>query len=485
MSLQWSKYNTLFESEGFGRFCYNALSNTLIELDETRYSLLEACRRGHDLLGVPENGFFGLLREKLVLVEAGEEEGLLLARHYRRQAAAFETSILRLTICPTLRCNFRCPYCFQTSQKDGRFMNAETRERLIEWIKEQTNIRALAVAWYGGEPLLAFDTILSLTERFLALGLSYEKAVLVTNGYLLDREKIARLNDLRINLVQITLDGPPEMHDARRVLADGGPTFSRILENVAALMDSDYAGVCSIRVNVDKRNVEGFLPLREKLLARFQGKKLFVSPAHVDVMGDQDQAYDGGCYLDTGEWTSFGLELARRHGVRPAWGLHPLGNLDALCVAGSYRNFVLGPEGELYKCWDDAGRPGMVVGSIHAKDTITNAALLAQYSTGVDPYSDPECRSCAVLPICGGGCPHRRLLEKYHDLKGARRCSPYKTRLRDYLEAYVDTVRTREICAALLQPGATAVAQPGYRVISPAPVPVQKLKPKSEIEDKV
>jgi len=473
--MQWSRYNTLFRSD-LGRFCYSSLSNTLLELDEIHYALLEACQRGHELSGARNNGFFGLLREKYMLVEAEEEDGLLLARHYRRQALAFETSTLRLTVCPTLRCNFRCSYCFQDSQQDGLFMNAKTQERLVEWIKEQATspkipgkagIRALAVAWYGGEPLLAFETIRSLSERFLALDLSYEKAVLVTNGYLLDREKIARLNDLRIGIVQITLDGPPEMHDARRVLADGGPTFSRILGNVEALMESDYAGMCSIRVNVDKRNAEGFLALREELLVRFRGKNVSVSPARVDVMGGS--TCDGGCRMDTEEWTDFGLELARRHGVLPAWGLHPL-DQEPLCVAGSSRSFVLGPEGELYKCWDDAGRPGMVVGSIHAPDTITDAVLTAQYSTGVDPYSDPECRACVVLPICGGGCPHRRLLAKYRGQEGARRCSPYKTRLRDYLEAYIDTLRTREICATLLKAGATATGKTrtGYRVISPA-----------------
>ena len=466
MSLQWSTYNTLFQSERYGRFCYNALSNMLIELDDAHYSLLEGYLHGQAFSGTQENGFVSLLREMHVLVEAGEDENLLLIRQYRRKASCFETSKLGLTICPTLRCNFRCPYCFEASQQDGRFMSAETQERLIAWIKDHKNIRTLSVAWYGGEPLLAFDIVCALTERFLALGLTYEKVGLVTNGYLLDREKISRLNDLKIDFIQISMDGPPEVHDTRRVLAGGGPTFARILENVTALMDSDWAGVCNIRVNVDKRNIEGFLGLRAELLERFQGKKLSVYPGHVDVIGDQ--AYDGGCCLDKDEWADFTLELASRHGVLPAGRLHPRGKLDGACVALRHQSFVLGPEGELYKCWDDVGRPAMAVGSIHDPDTVTHPVLRAQYATGVDPYLDPECRACAVLPICGGGCAHRRLLAKYHGRDYIEYCSPYKTRLRDYLEGYIDTVRTREMCAALLQPGTVAAEPPGYRVISPS-----------------
>ena len=62
-------------------------------------------------------------------------------------------------------------------------------------------------------------------------------------------------------------------------------------------MESDYAGMCSIRVNVDKRNAEGFLALREELLVRFRGKNVSVSPARVDVMGGS--TCDGGCRMDT------------------------------------------------------------------------------------------------------------------------------------------------------------------------------------------
>ena len=93
---------------------------------------------------------------------------------------------------------------------------------------------------------------------------------------------------------------------------------------------------------------------------------------------------------------------------------------------------------------------------------------LMVYLTGVDPYQDQQCLDCVVLPICGGGCARRRLLVKYHGLKGIEYCSPYKTRLRDYLEAYIETVWTREMFSNLLQPE-TATRNPhGYRIISPA-----------------
>lgn len=464
--MQWSRYNKLFRTEGLGRFCYNALSNTLIELDETHFDLLEGYRRGHEPSGIEDKGFFGLLREKRVLVKAGEEENLLLVRQHRRLANCFNTTRLNLTICPTLRCNFRCVYCFETTQAEGRFMSVETQERLIAWIREHSNIRTLSVSWYGGEPLLAFDTICALTENFLSLGLAQYRAALFTNGYLLDHEKIVQLNDLKIVSIEITLDGLAEVHDTRRVLVGGGPTYDRILENVSALMDSDYSGECRIRVNLDKRNLEGFLDLRSELLGRFKGKKLSVHPELVTITWEQSYKRDN-C-LDTGEWAGFDLELARRHGILPTGGLHPPGYSYYVCMAGMNQDFTVGPEGELYKCGDAVGRSAMVVGNIHAKDTITHPELRAQYTIGLDPYRDPECLACAVLPICEGGCPQRRMLAKHNGREEIEYCSPYKTRLQDYLEAYIDTVRAWEMCSALLQPGSISVEQSGYRVISPA-----------------
>jgi len=297
--------------------------------------------------------------------------------------------------------------------------------------------------------------------------LAYAKASMVTNGYLLDGEKIALLSELGIASVQVTLDGPREVHDARRVLAGGGPTYERILKNVAALMHSGWGGRCDIRVNLDKRNLDDFLALRAELLHRFEGTKLSVYPGHVDVLGDQ--AYDACSCLARDDWASFALELARRHWVFTRGGLHPADGEHGLCVATRRQGFVVGPEGELYKCWDNVGRPSMVVGSIHAEETITDPVLVARYATGVDPYSDPRCRACAVLPICGGGCAHRRLLAKYEGREDVDSCSLYRTRLQDCLESYIHVKRSRETCAALMRPGTVAEERPAWRVISPAP----------------
>jgi uncharacterized protein len=463
--MQWSRFNTLFHSDRFGYFLYNALSNTLMELDEAHYQTLEKVQKDEFNFDLSrENDLVTLLCKNRILLDNGEEQQLLLSRHYRRQSLCFDTSLLNLTICPTLQCNFRCPYCFEQSQQASCVMASETIERLLYFIRSYQDIRHLSIAWYGGEPLLAFDVIQEVMEKIDSLNLTLEGAGLITNGYLLDSEKAKQLNKLRINSIQITLDGPEEVHDTRRTLAGGKPTFQRILQNIDTLMSSSYEGACSIRVNVDKHNHDRFIELRAALLNQFKGKKLFVYAAHVN--SGIGHSYDHSCTLNLQEWMEFSMNMHRQSG-QPAGGFYPGGNLDSICIANTHQGFVVGPEGELYKCWENVGRPEMIIGSIYLDNPITNPELQALYCIGSDAYSDPECRECNVLPICGGGCANKRLRRKLFGEEGVEFCSPYRTKLISCLEAYIDTFRRSAICNALLTPGIVTEKLQGYRMISP------------------
>lgn len=468
--MQWSRYNRLFRSERFGWFLYNALSNTLLELDEAHYFVIDGLRRDcvNNFGAVVDSGFLTMLLMNKILVEEGEEERLLLARQYRRLAHCFDTTRLGLTICPTLACNFRCPYCFEQSQQDGEIMSSETVASLLAFIKNFSEIHRLSVTWFGGEPTLAFQVIRDITKKIKALDLDFVGANLVTNGYLLDRSKIAQLNDLKINSIQITLDGPQEVHDRRRFLSGGKPTFQRIMDNVATLMDSPYAGKCAIRVNVDKQNLDRFQELRAELMERFKGRKFTVYAAPVN--SGPGQACDHSCSLNLQEWANFTFDM-RKNGLRSPRSFHPADNQDSVCVATAHNGFVVGPKGELYKCWEDVGKKAMVIGNIHEQEPVTNPELRAQYGPGTDAYNDPVCRACDVLPICGGGCAHKRLLAKQFGEEGLEFCSPFRDSLIPCLEAYYDTFRSKEICAALFSPGVEKQVDTGYRIVSPMKTP--------------
>lgn len=462
----WSRYNTLFHSKNYGYFLYNAFSNILLELDEPHFRLLEQLRENpQQLLSISDPDFILLLEEQFVFSDKQIEQKKILLNRYQRNAKCFNATTLSLTICPTLACNFGCGYCFEHSQNNATVMSPKTIDQLMTVIKRLKEIKKLSVTWYGGEPTLAFETIKTLTESFSKLDMLFSDAGMVTNGYLLDKEKISQLNDLKIDSVQITLDGLEATHNKRRMLKNGGATFRTIIDNVEALMNSSYKGKCNIRVNIDKTNQHEYHSLRTELLDRFKGKKLMVDPGHINTV--QNHVDDYQCVLCNTEWADFIIADYQNNGVMPRNGFFPEANPFNICMANSYTGFVIGPEGELYKCWKDVGKKGMTIGNIHNEEPIDNPDLVALYSIGTDPFNDDTCLECSMMPICSGGCVNTRLRVQQFGEKDENFCSLYKERLVTYLEAYYDSYRTREILS-LMGTSAKPLTSKGYRMVQPA-----------------
>jgi len=97
-----------------------------------------------------------------------------------------------LTICPTMNCNFDCPYCFE-NHRPGK-MSPEVQDDVVNLARRILEVRSgksLHVSWFGGEPLLAPDVIESLSERLIALAEEFHfsySAAITTNGYLLSQK---------------------------------------------------------------------------------------------------------------------------------------------------------------------------------------------------------------------------------------------------------------------------------------------------------
>ncbi len=462
----WSRYNTLFCSKQHGWFLYNALSGVMFELDHHHYRIAQSLCNGEPIFpSKNDREFIGTLEENGFLAHWEAEKVKLMALRYQRNAACFSTAYVGLTICPTLACNFGCLYCFEKTQNDATIMSDETMEALMGFIRNHQAAKNLYVIWYGGEPTLAFDVMEKLTSRFLELYPDYDNAVLMTNGYLLDEAKIERLKDLKVSSVQITLDGSEKTHNQRRMLKNGGPTYARILRNMDLLMTSSWQGKCSVRVNVDRSNRHEYFAIHKELLERYMGKNLKVYAGYVKTF--LDHVYDHRRGLSLSEWTELMVEGYNTEGIVPRGGFFPESGTHNTCIATSHYGYVIGPKGEMYGCWEDVGQEHMVLGSVHGDKFATNPELIARYGIGTDPHDDAECLECNVFPICGGGCVNKRLRLQQFGEEGLEHCSPFRESLQEYLEAYLNTRHTKQICNAVLGTGTTPSMEKGYRMLQP------------------
>lgn len=429
-----SRYNRLFRASDGTWLAFNAWSTALAEIEPEQLDFVRALLEQPD--GVPcDTPEKREIREALVgarfLVEEAEDEVATVKADLLRDR--FRVDELHLTIAPTLDCNFRCDYCFEEHLKVT--MSKRVREALAGWVEHRLRrSEALYVTWYGGEPLLprAYPVVEALSRRFQEIcrerGVEYG-AHLVTNGFFLDRPKMEALRELGVSKVQLTLDGPPAAHDARRHLIGGRGTFARILENLEATADlADF----QLRINVDARNALSALEVVEILVERGLAGKVRPYLAQITHDGAACGNILEFCYSND-DFAKMEVEIYREAAKR---GLplarYPFRIAGAFCTADRANGFVVSPTGALFKCWHEVTMsPEKSIGSLLDAEQQPFQKINEDRWLNWDALSKSGCRSCEVLPLCHGGCPVEAMKHPERE-RGA--CEHYKFHLEPLLE---------------------------------------------------
>ena len=311
---------------------------------------------------------------------------------------------LGLTIAPTSDCNFRCIYCYEKDSLRKSTMTEEVQGALIEYVKRVAPIiSSISVSWYGGEPLLALDIIERLTGEIYAIceenKVAYSASI-VTNGYLLTPKVAKKLGELHISNIQITLDGLPELHDKRRPLEGGQPTFSKILSNLKE--SKDHLPCCvSIRVNVDKQNISQV----DAIVKILEENGLSdMALAYLGMVENSNGTYQDSECFHVQEFSKYDYEFNVRNNMSRVNCYPQL--VRNVCSADSVSGIVIDSDGLIYKCWNDIGIKERAIGNL-LDNSYRNQKVSMDYLL-YDPTQDAECKICKYIPICMGGCPHRR-----------------------------------------------------------------------------
>lgn len=317
----------------------------------------------------------------------------------------FDMTEMGLIVAPTLACNMACTYCFE-GNKQGK-MSPEVIESLISFVEQKADaLRHLDICWYGGEPLLALDVIEDITLTMLELAKQKNfqyTATMISNGYLLNQGVVDKLAALKVVMIQVTLDGPARIHEAKRPLKNGKSSFTQIIENIKYACTRLMVG---IRVNVDRCfTADDIAELLDELTAAGLQKKISVyfgqlEPASVACSNITDACYSNPDFSKV-EASYFQLLLDR--GFRIEKLPSPT---SAFCMAQRVNAFLVDPEGNLYRCYNYVGDTEKAMGNI--RDAIdyshTNFTRLFNFN----PFEDEHCSGCNILPICLGGCPAQR-----------------------------------------------------------------------------
>lgn len=310
----------------------------------------------------------------------------------------------------TRQCNLRCRHC--GNDCGDRSTLELTAEEFHEVALDLARLGCHDVDVTGGEPLLhpQWD------ERCRDLATCGLRTALITNGTLLDDQRLQRALDVGISAFGISLDGMQATHDGIRARPGHGP--SPWAQAVAAIERALPRADTIVITAVNRRNLAELPVLREYLA------KLGVQRWQVQLVVPLGRAIIGGepfviAPSDLESLTAF-LALARADGKTPRidvtdtigyftereMGMRGTGKPAVWtgCQAG-LRAVAITYDGRVRGC--SMMPPEFDAGDVHDEPfaTIWNDVERFAYSTRFDAANlAGACGRCKVGPLCRAGC---------------------------------------------------------------------------------
>lgn len=404
-----SRFNLVVETQANGAILlFNTFSTALCWITRESQRFLNETQYETNELSVDDKKTIEQFLAMGFIVNRDVDE--LKHLELRQNLTRYGNRNLLLTIGPTMNCNMRCPYCFESEQHQT--MTSETAEKLIGFIKdyiEAKKIESANIVWYGGEPLLALEQINQISKEVISFcekrNTSYS-ARIVTNGYCLDRNNAELLKSLKVEYAQITIDGLEKTHNARRKLKNGGESFWPIVRNIEDIKDILRI---VIRVNVDKNNMHEIDALTDFFIDDMKwGKNPSFYLAPVDKCTETCKAEPEKC-LSPNDFSSLYQRIMTKlfeNGITEIIHQNYPSYIDVGCAGICINSFVIDANGCFYTCWNRFGDTSKSIGNLDEPNKI---GLQGDYLHWLTVPIPERCRNCVYLPICQAGCPEQRI----------------------------------------------------------------------------
>lgn len=376
---------------------FNTYSGAIAKIDEKMKEVLTSSKLDLSLLSrkavevLEENKF-------IVPYQLDEYQKII---DQEKSSLFGDDGFLTFVIAPTLNCNFSCSYCFEPRNL-RKSMSSETISDVISYLKSQltSTTKRIKITWFGGEPLLAIETIEKISQELIAYcdqnNIKYFSRI-ITNGYFLTGSVSEKLhNQCRVQSAQVTLDGCEKTHEKAKGALPG--TYKKIIKNINEA--SNYMGI-SIRLNVVKTDYAGLKDIVDELMNHFKDH-LNIRLYLAEVCDDWNLSNDD-IVCKSPYWRQrriFDDYVNKFYPHRLTNRVQLAGN-NLKCGLIKKRNAVIGPDGELYRCEHMLGRADEIIGL--CKEGLYHN----QADRKFDSFEHPnKCMKCIIFPICMTECPN-------------------------------------------------------------------------------
>lgn len=273
---------------------------------------------------------------------------------------------------PTRRCNIACAYCNEYDDHSSPVPLADVLRRIDCLATLGTGIVTLS----GGEPLLHPD----LDEVIRRIRGHDMIATLITNGYLLSRDRVARLNRAGLDHLQISIDNVVPNDVSRKSLKVLDQKLSLLAEvaefdtTVNTVVGRDLGNTNEAVIIVERARALGF-STTVGIIHDEGGQLLELDEAQRSVLEEVVAA--GDSTFDFANYNRFQRNLAR-------------GQPNDWCCRAGGRYLYVCEDGLVHWCSQQRGHPGIPLERYGPDD------LRRQYH---------HTKDCA--PFCTVGCVHR------------------------------------------------------------------------------
>ncbi len=310
----------------------------------------------------------------------------------------------RLIINPTMNCNFKCWYCYE-SHVEGSKISDGNIERICKFIdnvlNDQKELQTFELSFFGGEPLMYYSKVTRpIIDHFRSKYSDYPNVVFsisfTSNGYLLS-DKILNhlLEGNEGKFFQITLDGSRDVHNNVRVAKKEGGSYDKIIDSIQKLL---AVGVeVMLRINYTADTISSVKEIAPDL-SHFKQEELTnftVSFHRVWQDKDNNDEVVSELMIAKKAFSDAGL-------IPKAEGDELFNNFSYPCYADKSNEVVINYNGDIYKCtardFSDENKYG------HLNDNgelVWNDKLITWETLKIQSKA---CQNCRILPLCGGGC---------------------------------------------------------------------------------
>lgn len=373
------------------QLCFNTLHGVYTLISNEDFQILQ-----EDFSNLPKD-VFTHLHEHGFIIDDDFDELAYIKNKYDKN---IESSVLDLTLLPTLDCNLRCWYCFE-KHISGSHLTTDMQEKILNYIKRKLDsekITKIKVCLFGGEPLLYFkeelSPLLEKIKEYASLVNKESTFNFITNGICITPESLNLFKRLNASF-QISIDGYREKHNKVKKTKTIHNAYDIVMEAMRSLKDC-YNPDITLRINYDNDTLSHIEDVIKDIID-LDREKIII---HLERVW---QTRKDKCP----EQVKNAITLFLVNGFRVSY--MNMKRVADSCKASQKNQIVISYDGSIYKCTGRDFNEKIQDGTLQNDGSVKwdNERLAKRLS--IRTYDNDYCLKCKLLPMCWGPCSQKQL----------------------------------------------------------------------------